>query len=82
MRLEENTLDLRGLRVDTALERMDRFVAELLLQHFRTGFVLHGHGTGALKQAVRRALPQHPQVRSWRPANPDEGGDAYTVLRV
>lgn len=82
LRLEENTLDLRGLRVDAALDQVDHFLSQLLLLQHRVGFVLHGHGTGALKQAVRRALPQHPQVRSWRPANPDEGGDAYTVVRV
>lgn len=82
VRLEDNTLDLRGLRVDSALDRVDHFVARLIADRHRVGFVLHGHGTGALKKAVRSSLPQHPHVRRWRPANPDEGGDAYTIVQV
>jgi DNA mismatch repair protein MutS2 len=80
--MTSNTCDLRGQRVDDALTQVDRFLSQLLERRQRVGFVLHGHGTGALKQAVRRALPDHPQVRRWRPAHPDEGGDAYTLVEI
>ena len=42
----------------------------------------HGHGTGALKQAVREALRTHTTVDRFMPANADQGGDAYTVVAV
>jgi DNA mismatch repair protein MutS2 len=45
-------------------------------------FVLHGHGTGAMKQAVRRALPQSSYVGKVAPANEDQGGDAFTVAEL
>ena len=82
VRTTSNTCDLRGQRVEEALTLVDRFLSQLLERHLRVGFVLHGHGTGALKQAVRRALPTHPQVRRWRAAHPDEGGDAYTLVEI
>jgi DNA mismatch repair protein MutS2 len=80
MRLERNTLDLRGERVDAALDRVDAFVDELLLRSEPAGYVLHGHGTGALKQAVREHVRGLRQVVESGPAAPEDGGDAFTLL--
>jgi DNA mismatch repair protein MutS2 len=44
--------------------------------------VLHGHGTGAMKDAVRRALAGSPYVTDSAPAPEDQGGDALTVSRL
>lgn len=82
LRIEANTLDLRGERVEDALERLDHFLSELTGQGYEVGFILHGHGTGALKQAIRRALPGRRDVRRWRPADVGEGGDAYTLVEL
>lgn len=82
LRIEANTCDLRGQRVEEALEQIDHFLADLLGSGFDVGWILHGHGTGALKQAVRRHLPQRPDVKRWRPADSGEGGDAYTVVEL
>lgn len=76
------TLDLRGMRVDEALDEVDRFTDSLLQRGESAGFVLHGHGTGALKQAVREHLRSAPGVAETRVAEREEGGDAYTVLWV
>ncbi len=80
VRVASNTLDLRGERVDAALDRVTGFVDSLLLRGEACGFVLHGHGTGALKQAVRSFLPTMQKVEHFAPAGPDDGGDAFTVL--
>lgn len=79
-----NTLDLRGFRVDDAFPAIEQF-----FDSHRFGgsglsvlFLLHGHGTGALKQAVRQWLPASRYVRDFRPANVEEGGDALTVVRL
>lgn len=82
LRLPSNTLDLRGERVEEALERVERFVDELSLRGERAGFVLHGHGTGALKSAVRAHLASLAVVRRAEPASPQDGGDAFTLFRL
>ncbi len=80
VRVEANTLDLRGIRVEEGLERVEVFVDRLLQSGERAGFVLHGHGTGAMKAAVREHLPSLAPVRRSEPATQDDGGDAFTVF--
>lgn len=74
------SLDLRGQRVEEALSEVDSFLDELLRRQERGGFILHGHGTGVLKEVVRQHLQGHPCVKESRPAERDEGGDAWTVV--
>lgn len=73
-------VDVRGLRADEAVREVEAF----LDQAFRNGdpgvLVLHGHGTGALKQAVREYLEESPYVRMYRPGESHEGGDGVTVV--
>ncbi|MCA9630465.1 MAG: Smr/MutS family protein, partial [Myxococcales bacterium] len=76
------TLDLRGMRVDEALDEVDRFADGLLQRGEPAGFVLHGHGTGALKQAVRDHLRAGAAIARSRAAEREEGGDAFTVFWV
>ena len=80
VRTPANTCDLRGRRVDEALAEAERFVDAAALRGEPVVFLLHGHGTGALKAALRAWLPAAPHVRAWRPARADEGGDAYTLV--
>ena len=82
VRTNRNTLDLRGKRADEALEEAEYFLDRMLQHGEPVGWILHGHGTGALKQAVRRWLPRQKVASSWRPANADEGGDAYTRVEI
>jgi DNA mismatch repair protein MutS2 len=75
-------VDLRGMRVDEALRTM-----ELELdRHLRAGeaqvHVLHGHGSGALKAAVRESLSRSPYVTRARAAESHEGGDGVTVAEL
>jgi DNA mismatch repair protein MutS2 len=74
-------LDLRGLRVDEALARLEPFLDRALLQGASRVRVVHGMGTGALRAAVRERLGNHPAVRAWEP----EGGrtsDGATVAEL
>ena len=79
VRTRDNTLDLRGHRVEESLDLVDAFLDRLLDRGEPVGYVLHGHGTGALKVAVRAHLGSSPYVRRSHPAEPDDGGDAFTV---
>lgn len=80
LRTISNTVDLRGLRADEALREVDFFLDRLLQHGDSVAYVLHGHGTGALKKAVREWLRNNPVVASWRPASDSEGGDAFTRI--
>ncbi len=82
VRLDALTLDLRGVRVEEGLQRLDTFIALQLGAGHDVVFVLHGHGTGAMKDAVRKALPTTRGVAAFRPADVQQGGDAYTVLAL
>ncbi|MEI9942321.1 MAG: Smr/MutS family protein [Pseudomonadota bacterium] len=79
-RTQATTLDLRGERFEEALGRVDSFIDRLLGINEAAGFVLHGHGTGALKSGVREHLRASTYVEHSRPAEADEGGDAFTVF--
>lgn len=80
VRSQDVILDLRGKRVEGSLDELDGFIDELLRRQEDGGYVLHGHGTGALKDAVRNHLGGHVCIRHARPAERDEGGDAFTVF--
>jgi DNA mismatch repair protein MutS2 len=80
VRTPDNTLDLRGERVEEALTKVDVFLDRLLNLGEPLGFVLHGHGTGALKLAVRSHLQASSYVEHSSAADPDSGGDAFTIF--
>jgi DNA mismatch repair protein MutS2 len=44
--------------------------------------LIHGKGTGTLRQAVREELKNHPLVKSFRPAEREEGGDGATIVEL
>ncbi len=75
----DNTVDLRGMRADEALEKLDFFLDAAYLHNIDGVYIIHGHGTGALKRAVRGQLPQSPYVRDFRRGEREEGGDGVTV---
>jgi len=78
---ELTTLDVRGMRVDDALSMMESFLDRLYGGSHPAGWILHGHGTGALRDAVRKQLATPSRyVRFARPGTPEEGGDRYTVV--
>ncbi len=79
-RTEDVTLDLRGERVEAGLSLLDEFIDTLLRRGENVGYVLHGHGSGAMKNAVRSHLRELGIIRLARPAERDEGGDAFTVF--
>jgi DNA mismatch repair protein MutS2 len=81
-RIPGNTLDLRGMRVDEALAATEQYLDEASRERLGVVFLLHGHGTGALKQALRVWLRTSRYVASSRPASLDQGGDAFTAVAL
>jgi DNA mismatch repair protein MutS2 len=77
-----SSLDLRGARVDEALEALDRYLDDAALAGLTTVTIVHGLGTGALRDAVRNAAEGHPLVRRARRGERGEGGDGATIVEL
>jgi len=68
-------LDIRGWRVEDALEELETYLNDAALSGMSSVRIVHGKGTGALRAAVREHLAHHPLVKSYVSASPQEGGD-------
>ncbi len=77
-----SSLDVRGARVDEALEVVGRYLEDASLAGLERATIIHGLGTGALRDAVRTAAAAHPLVRAVRPGERGEGGDGATVVSL
>jgi DNA mismatch repair protein MutS2 len=73
---------LVGNTVDQALDRLEKFLDESLLSEQRTVRLIHGFGTGRLREAVVDFLHKHPLVTNVRAASPQEGGGGVTIAEL
>lgn len=80
--LSSNTLDLRGLTAEDAIERTEFFLQSLQVRDEPMGYIIHGHGTGVLKNTVRHFLSKSPLVDTSRPGQYYEGGDGVTLAWI
>jgi DNA mismatch repair protein MutS2 len=71
-----------GATVDEALSRLEKFLDNALLSDNRRLRVVHGHGTGRLRDAVRTFLKDQPLVASVEPAPDNEGGQGATIVEL
>lgn len=75
-------LDIRGETVDEAVPRVDKYLDEAVMNGLARVTIIHGKGTGALRDGVRRYLGRHTHVKTWATGGPGEGGDGATVVEV
>ena len=75
-------LDIRGWRVEQALEELDAYLNNAAMSGLANVRIVHGKGTGALRNAIREQLHHHPLVKSYASAPPQEGGDGVTVIKL
>ncbi|MBI4758692.1 MAG: endonuclease MutS2 [Chloroflexi bacterium] len=73
-------LDLRGWRAEEIALALDRHLNDAYLAGLPYVRIIHGKGTGALRQAVRELLGNHPLVKSFQDAEPRQGGEGVTVV--
>ena len=77
----KDEVDLHRLTIEEAIPRLDKYLYDAFQAGFYEVAVIHGKGTGTLKQAVRRELSKHPLVKSFRPGGRGEGGaDGVTIV--
>ena len=75
-------LDLRGERVEEGLDKLERYLNSASLARLPWVRIIHGKGTGAMRDAVRSVLKGHPLIRDARFGEAGEGGDGVTVARL
>ncbi len=75
-------LDMRGWRVEHALEELDTYLNDAVMSGMSSVRIVHGKGTGALRAAIREQLARHPLVKSFTSAPPREGGDGVTIVQL
>ena len=73
---------LVGNTVDQALDRLEKFLDETVMSEQRAVRLIHGFGTGRLKEAVVDYLHKHPLVANVRTASPQEGGGGVTIAEL
>ena len=80
--IEKVELDLRGLRVDEALMRLEDYLDSAVRDGVEKVRIIHGRGTGALREAVRDHLQRHPSVNSYGPEPRERGGNGATYVEL
>lgn len=75
-------VDLRGLMSEDALDKMERYLEQAFLTGLPFVRIIHGKGTGKLRQAVREALRGHEYIKSFEEGGSTEGGEGVTVAKL
>ncbi|MEK5331844.1 endonuclease MutS2 [Lysinibacillus sp. FSL W8-0992] len=75
-------LDLRGERYEDAIIRTEKYIDDALLSNYGRVSIIHGVGTGALRQGIQSYLKKHKRVKSFRFGETGEGGFGVTVVEL
>lgn len=77
-----NEVHLRQLTIDEALVKLDQYLNDAFMAGLCQVRVIHGKGTGTLRQVVWRELARHPLVKSYRLGGYGEGGTGVTIVEL
>lgn len=75
-------IDLRGYKVADALQDLETFLDKASMINMSPVEIVHGHGTGQLRQAIRDYLSDSPYVAKYRPGEDSEGGNGVTIVDI
>jgi DNA mismatch repair protein MutS2 len=75
-------LDLRGQRAEDALDNLDRYLDEAYMSGMPFVRIIHGKGTGRLRQVIREALKESMHVKSFEEGGDKEGGEGVTIAHM
>ena len=78
-RSNDNSCDLRGARRDEVAERVEPLLDRAFRERADTVWIIHGHGTGAIRDEVRELVARSPHVAGFRRGRRHEGGDGVTL---
>lgn len=75
-------LDLRGVRYEDAIRQVENYLDSAILSGLPQVSIIHGKGTGALRQGVTEYLKTHPNVKKYRLGSQNEGGSGVTIVEL
>lgn len=75
-------LDMRGWRASDVESQLDHYLNDAYLANLSEVRLVHGKGTGALRQVVRTLLKRHPLVESYNSGSQGDGGDGVTIAKM
>ncbi|MCX7944666.1 MAG: endonuclease MutS2 [Deltaproteobacteria bacterium] len=75
-------VDVRGLYLDDAISEIEKELDYAYRKSYSSLKIIHGHGTGSLKNGIRRYLRQSIYVSAFRPADLSDGGDGVTIVEI
>jgi len=78
----DSELRIRRLRIDEALPKLDYYLNAAFMAGLPSVRIVHGKGTGVLRQAVHETLAEHPLVKSFRFGDWGEGGAGVTIAEL
>ena len=81
-RKAQSELDIRGFASDDGIYETDNFLDDAVMSGLTIVIIIHGKGTGVLKNAIRNHLKHHPHVKSFRKGVYGEGEDGVTVVEL
>ncbi len=82
LRSVASSVDLRGMDSENAMYAVDKYLDEASMAGLNTVTVIHGKGTGVLRNSITDMLKRHPHVKSCRLGNYGEGGTGVTVVEL